>query len=103
MTEREQELFDLLKKEKLTKEEEKKVKLAAKTLLDKLFNAKPSILIQKWHKEKASRERVMREIQEILGEFLLNPAYGRMVFSRKVDVAFNHIYDMAQHRRRMTA
>ena len=103
MTEQEQELFDLLKKEKLTQEEEKAVKLAAKTLLDKLFNAKPSILIQEWHKEKASRERVMREIQEILGKNLPERAYDRIVFSQKVDIAFNHIYDMAQHGRGIAA
>ena len=42
----EQELFDLLKKEKLTKEEEKSVRLAAKSLLVKLYDSKNKILIQ---------------------------------------------------------
>lgn len=45
MTEEEQQLFDLLKKDKLTKEEEKSVKLAAKTLLKKLFDADNKMLI----------------------------------------------------------
>ena len=52
MTEEQQEIFDLLKKEKLTKEEEKKVKFAATDLLKILFDAENKILIQEWHKRK---------------------------------------------------
>ena len=96
MTEAEQELFDLLKKEKLTKEEEKSVKLAAKTLLEKLFDAKNKILIQEWHKEKATQEKVRWEIQQILGQHLPEPGYDRLVFSQKVDVTFQHFYGLAQ-------
>ena len=96
MTESEQELFDLLKKDKLTKEEEKSVKLGAKTLLTKLFDAKNKILIQEWHKEKATQEKVKREIQIVLGEYLPESSYDRMVFSQKVDVVFQHFYELAQ-------
>jgi len=96
MSEAEQELFDLLKKEKLTKEEEKKVKLAAKTLLEKLFDAQNKILIQEWHKEKASQEKVKREIQLVLGKYLPDPGYDRLLFSEKVDVTFQHFYELAQ-------
>lgn len=96
MTETEQELFDLLKKDKLTKEEEKSVRLAAKTLLEKLFDSKNKILIQEWHREKASQEKVKREIQLVLGKFLPETSYDRMVFSQKVDVAFQHFYELAQ-------
>jgi len=96
MTEDEQELFDLLRKEKLTKEEEKSVKLAAKTLLEKLFNSKNKILIQEWHKEKASQEKVKREIQLVLGKLLPETSYDRLIFSQKVDVAFQHFYELAQ-------
>lgn len=96
MTEGEQELFDLLKKEKLTKDEEKSVKLAAKTLLEKLFDAKNKILIQEWHKEKATQEKVKREIQLVLGKLLPETSYDRLVFSQKVDVAFQHFYELAQ-------
>jgi type I restriction enzyme, R subunit len=97
MTEQEQELFDLLKKEKLTKEEEKSVKLAAKTLLQILFDAKNKIFIQEWHKEKASQEKVKHEIQNILNTHLPNAAYDRVVFSEKVNVAYAHFYEMAQY------
>ena len=96
MTETEQELFDLLKKDKLTQEEEKSVRLAAKTLLEKLFDSKNKILIQEWHREKASQEKVKREIQLVLGKFLPETSYDRMVFSQKVDVAFRHFYELAQ-------
>ncbi len=96
MTESELELFDLLKKDKLTKEEEKSVKLAAHTLLEKLFDAKNKILIQEWWKEKATQEKVKREIQIVLGQHLPEPTYDRMLFSQKVDVAFQHFYELAQ-------
>lgn len=96
MTEGEQELFDLLKKDKLTKEEEKSVRLAAKSLLEKLYDAKNKILIQEWHKEKATQEKVKREIQLVLGSLLPETSYDRLVFSQKVDVAFQHFYELAQ-------
>ncbi len=96
MTEREQELFDLLKKEKLTKAEEKEVRLAAKTLLQKLFDAKNKILIPEWHKEKATQEKVRSEIQNLLADLLPEPTYDRLSFSEKVDVAFRHFYMLAE-------
>lgn len=103
MTEAELELFDLLKKDKLTREEEKSVKLAAHTLLEKLFDAKNKILIQEWWKEKATQERVKREIQLILGEHLPESSYDRMIFSQKVDVTFQHFYELAQMGRGVAA
>jgi len=96
MTESEQELFDLLKKDKLTKAEEKEVRLAAKTLLQKLFDARNKILIPEWHKEKASQEKVRYEIQNLLAELLPEPTYDRLSFSEKVDVAFRHFYTLAE-------
>jgi type I restriction enzyme, R subunit len=96
MTEEEQELFDLLKKDKLTKEEEKSVRLAAKSLLVKLYDAKNKILIQEWHKEKATQEKVRREIQTILDKMLPESSYDRNIFAKKVDVAFQHFYELAQ-------
>lgn len=96
MTEAEQELFDLLKKEKLTKDEEKSVKLAAHTLLEKLFDAKNKILIQEWWKEKSTQEKVKREIQLVLADLLPKNSYDRMIFSQKVDITFQHFYELAQ-------
>lgn len=95
MSEAELELFDLLKKEKLTKAEEKDVKLAAKDLLTILFDTKNKILIQEWHKEKATQEIVKREIQKILDEHLPD-AYGRSIFAEKTETIFRHLFDMAE-------
>ena len=95
MTEDELELFDLLKKEKLTKEEEKKVKLAASDLLRILFDAKNKILIQEWHKEKASQETVRQEIKKVLND-TLPMSYDRQVFSEKTDIVFQHFYELAE-------
>jgi len=95
MDERELELFDLLKKDKLTKAEEKKVKLAASDLLKILFDAKNKILIQEWHKEKATQEIVKREIQKILDKDLPD-SYGRHIFAEKTETVFRHFYELAE-------
>ncbi|SHG26233.1 type I restriction enzyme, R subunit [Salegentibacter echinorum] len=95
MTEEELELYDLLRKDKLTKEEEKKVKLAASTLYQILFDAKNKILIQEWHKEKATQEIVKREIQKILDKDLPD-SYNRNIFAEKTESVFRHFYELAE-------
>ncbi|MEP0133366.1 MAG: type I restriction endonuclease subunit R [Eudoraea sp.] len=95
MTEAQQELFDLLKKEKLTKEEEKNVKLAATDLLRILFDAENKILIQEWHKEKATQEMVRQEIKKILNEDLPQ-SYNREIFAEKTEIIFQHFYELAE-------
>ncbi|MFD0836685.1 type I restriction endonuclease subunit R [Mariniflexile aquimaris] len=102
MTEAEQELFDLLKKDKLTKAEEKNVKLAALDLLKILFDAKNKILIQEWHKEKATQEMVKREIQKILHKDLPS-SYDRNIFAEKSEVIFKHFYELAEQGRGFAA
>lgn len=95
MTESELELFDLLKKEKLTQAEEQEVKLAASNLLKILFDAKNKILIQEWHREKATQEMVRQEIKKIL-DASLPDSYDRKVFSEKTDVVYQHFYEQAE-------
>ncbi|SIQ92850.1 type I restriction endonuclease subunit R [Maribacter ulvicola] len=102
MTEEQQELFDLLKKEKLTKEEEKNVKLAAAELLVILFDADNKILIQEWHKEKATQEMVRQEIKKILNKDLPQ-SYDRNIFAEKTDVIFQHFYELAERGRGFAA
>ena len=58
LTEDELELFDLLKKDKMTKEETQKVRLAAKSLLHRLREEKPKVLVQDWFKDSQSKSRV---------------------------------------------
>lgn len=95
MDEAQLELFDLLKKDKLTKEEEKNVKLAASNLLEVLFDARNKILIQEWHKEKATQERVMSEIIKILNS-TLPESYDRQIFSEKSKTVYQHFYELAE-------
>lgn len=95
MSETQLELFDLLKKEKLSKKEEKEVKLAAKQLLAVLFDAKNKILIQEWHKEKATQSKVKGEIRTILDKHLPT-SYDRQIFGEKLDVVFQHFYSLAE-------
>ncbi|WP_033960406.1 type I restriction endonuclease subunit R [Psychroserpens jangbogonensis] len=95
MTEEQQELFDLLKKENLTKKEEKNVKLAATDLLVVLFDAKNKILIQEWHKEKATQEMVRQEIKKILNKDLPQ-SYDRNIFAEKTEIVFQHFYGLAE-------
>jgi type I restriction enzyme R subunit len=102
MSEDQQELFDLLKKNKLTKDEEKKVKFAATDLLSVLFDAKNKILIQEWHKEKATQERVKREIQKILNNDLPE-SYDRNIFAEKTEIIFQHFYNLAEQGRGFAA
>ena len=95
MTEEELEIFDLLKEDTLTKKEKQSVKLAAQCLLKKLKYAKDTVLIQAWHKELQSQERVRREIPLVLGDTLPD-SYDLDLFSQKMDVVFQHLYNQAE-------
>lgn len=95
MTEEELEIFDLLKKDKLTIKEKEKVKLAAQSLLKKLKDAKDTVLIQAWHKKFRSQERVRREIQLVLSD-TLPKSYDLDLFVQKTDVVFQHLYNQAE-------
>ncbi|MDO9134223.1 hypothetical protein [Hydrogenophaga sp.] len=60
MTEDELELFDLLKKDGLTKDEEQRVKLAAKHLLRRLVEEQPKVLVQDWYKDAQTQSLLPR-------------------------------------------
>jgi type I restriction enzyme, R subunit len=94
LTEDELELFDILKKEKMTKAEEKKVKLAAKALLNRLLKVRPKVLIQDWYKDAQSRMQVKSAVEEVLHENLPD-SYDRTVFHQKCDNVFDLIYEYA--------
>ncbi|MCF6270997.1 MAG: hypothetical protein L3J41_14890 [Melioribacteraceae bacterium] len=68
---------NLLKKEKLTKAEE------------------PRVLIQDWYKNSQSRERVIDRIEKTL-DSELPESYSRAIFSTKLNVTYNFVYDYAQ-------
>jgi type I restriction enzyme R subunit len=84
-------------------ENRKSVKLAAHTLLERLFDANNNILIQEWWKEKATQEKVKREIQIVLGKHLPEPVYDRILFTQKVDVTYQHFFELAQMGRAVVA
>lgn len=94
MTEDELELFDLLKKETMTKEEEKKVKLAAKALLKRLKQGQPKVLVQDWFRDNQSREQVRAAVAQVLDKKLPD-SYDRVLFKVKCDTIFETMLDYA--------
>ena len=95
LTESELEIFDLLKKEGLTKEEEQKVKLSAKQLLDKLKDNNPTLLITDWHKDTQTMLQVQTAIKKAL-DATLPESYDRAVYSEKCDIIFDHLLMLAR-------
>lgn len=94
LSEDELELFDVLKKDKLTQEEEKKVKLAATTLLHRLLEESPKVLVQDWYKDTQSQSRVKSAVEEVLDK-TLPESYNRKIFKIKCDNVFELIYEYA--------
>ena len=95
MTEAELEIFDLIKKENLTKDEEQKVKLAARNLVNKLKDEKPTVLITDWYKDTQTRVQVHAVIKKVLND-ALPQSYDRAIYSNKCDIVFDHFLMMAQ-------
>lgn len=94
LSEAELELFDLLRKEHLTADEEKRVKLAAKELYNTLTEKRNELFIVGWQNDPQPKERVKGEIVHILNKFLPE-SYDREIFLRKSTLVFDHIVDQA--------
>jgi type I restriction enzyme, R subunit len=94
LTEEELELFDLIKKDKMTKEETQKVRLAAKSLLHRLREESPKVLIQDWFKDGQSRTRVRSAVETVLDDKLPD-TYDRAVFTEKCNVVFDTMLNYA--------
>ena len=94
LTEDELEIFDLLKKDKMTAEETQKVKLAAKSLLQRFTTEQPKVLVQDWYKDMQSQRRVKSVVEAILDQNLPD-SYDRVLFKFKCDKVFDLIYDHA--------
>jgi len=88
------ELFDVLKKEKMTQKEEQKVKLAARHLLKRLAQEHPKVLVQDWYKDAQTREKVKQAMEESL-DHDLPESYDRKLFKKKCDSLFNLVYEYA--------
>ncbi|NLB82275.1 MAG: type I restriction endonuclease subunit R, partial [Clostridiaceae bacterium] len=94
LSEEELEIFDLLRKEHLSQEEEKKVKLAAKELYTTLLTKKKDLFVVGWQNDPQPKERVKSEIVSVLNTFLPE-CYDREIFLHKSSVIFEHIVDQA--------
>ncbi len=94
LSEDELEIFDLLKKEKMTKDETQRVRLAAKSLLQRLLREPPPVLIQDWFKDSQSKERVKSTVQEVLNMHLPD-SYDRALFTKKCDTVFELMLNYA--------
>lgn len=94
LTESELEIYDLLKKEKLTKKEKQQVKLAAQNLLKRLNEEKPYVLVQDWYKYSQTREQVRGAISKVLDKDLPE-SYDRVAFNEKVKEIYEHLHTSA--------
>jgi type I restriction enzyme R subunit len=94
LSEDELELFDLLKKDSMTKEETQKVKLAAKALLHRLREEAPPVLVQDWFKDVQSQKIVRSAVETVLDAQLPN-TYDRVLFRKKCDDVLEMMLDYA--------
>lgn len=94
LTEEELELYDLLKKDNLTKKEEEQVKLSAKKLYQAIIKEDSETKVVDWYKDEQPRRKVRLRVEKVLDDFLPD-SYGRDIFSRKSEVVFTHIMEDA--------
>ena len=102
LSEDELELYDLIRKDGLTHEEEKRVKLAARHLLTRLLESDPRVLVQDWFKDRRTQEVVRSAVVEVLDADLPD-SYDRAVFKQKCDRVFEVVLDYASHGRKWAA
>lgn len=102
LSEDELEIYDLLKKDKMTKEERKKVKLAAKFLLHRLLEEHPRVLIQDWYKDSQTKSVVRSTVEQVLDE-KLPKSYGRVLFKKKCETVFAMMLRYANSGRKWAA
>jgi type I restriction enzyme R subunit len=93
--EEELEIFDLLKKDKLTQNDEKQVKQAAKSLLKTLCDKKRELFVYNWHQEGQRQIEVEYAISQVLDSDLPE-SYDNEIFREKKNDVFEHIYHLAE-------
>ncbi len=102
LNEDELELFDLLKKDKMTQEETQKVRLAAKSLLHRLLQEHPKVLVQDWYKDTQTQKMVRSAVEQVL-DSNLPESYDRVLFREKCDNVFHLVLEYASHGRKWAA
>ena len=78
----------------MTKAETLKVRLAAKSLLHRLIEETPPVLIQDWWKDTGSKVRVKGTVQAVLHQYLPD-SYDRPLFNQKCDRVFDLMLNYA--------
>jgi type I restriction enzyme R subunit len=73
----------------MAKEETQKVRLAAKSLLHRLRDESPNVLVTDWFKDTQSKSRVRSVVERVLDAHLPQ-SFGRAVFTEK----FNNVFDL---------
>lgn len=96
LTEEELELFDVLKKDEMTRAEEQAVKLAARSLLRRLREGHPNVLVEGWYKDVQSQQRVKSAVEEVLDQELPE-SYDRVAFKNSCEQIFELIVDHARN------
>jgi type I restriction enzyme R subunit len=94
LSEAELELYDLLSKENMSAAEEIRVKNAATSLLKRLKEEQPKVLVQDWFRNDQSSERVKQAIRDSLNTNLPE-SYDKALFSAKLATTYDHIYRKA--------
>ncbi|MFA6505428.1 MAG: type I restriction endonuclease subunit R [Treponemataceae bacterium] len=102
LTEDELELFDILKKDKMSADETVRVKNAAKHLLSRLRDGKPKVLVPSWFKDTRSKLSVKSAIDEVL-DTDLPESYDRALFTERSRRLFELIEDYAVRGAKWTA
>lgn len=102
LSEDELELYDLLKKAKLTKAENQKVKLAAKHLIIRLLGSHPKVLVQDWWKDGQTQLKVKSVIEAVLDDDLPE-SYERREFKEKCEKVYDLVVDFAAQGKKWVA
>ncbi|MDD5460545.1 MAG: HsdR family type I site-specific deoxyribonuclease [Methylococcales bacterium] len=102
LTEDELELYDTLRKDKMSKHEEQKVKLAAKHLITRLLDEHPKVLVQDWWKDGQTQRKVKAAVEYVLDQDLPD-SYDRITFKEKSDNVFELIMDFAANGKKWAA
>ena len=98
LSEEELEMFDILKKDKMTKEEAIQVKNGARTLLAKMKEKKTELFPQFWYKDSSLQQKVFIFIGDEL-DILLPSSYDRLVFTEKKERMCQRVLQRASENR----
>ena len=98
LSEEELEVFDILKKKKMTKDETIQVKNGARTLLAKLKENRDKLFPQFWYKDSSLRQTVFIFIGDELNR-ILPLSYDKMLFNEKKERMYQRVLQRASENR----